>query len=49
MNKRKYKWKLYLFGDTIFESNSEELIDAYIDTYKEPLKKHIVKEQNTLI
>lgn len=45
----KYKWRLFLFGDVIFESNDELVIDAYIDTYNQYLKQHIIKEQNTLM
>lgn len=43
------KWRLYLFGDMIFESNDELVVDAYKNTYCDALRKHIIKEQNTII
>ena len=43
------KFRLFLFGDVIFESDDELVCLAYKDTYNHALKKHIILEQNTLI
>jgi hypothetical protein len=43
------KYRLFLFGDIIYETDDLLIAEAYKNTYIEALKKHIIIEQNTLI